>query len=1163
MFCVHRSERADHLVDILGDVLVEPLGDPMVAEIVAVPTRGVERWLSQRLSHRLGISPARADGVCANVQFPFPGVLVGRAAALASGFDPETDPWPPERSVWALLEVVDAHLDEPFLAPLAAHLRAASPAAGDGAAAGLRRFATIRHLADLYDHYGVHRPEMIRAWAAGDAAPGGPAGWQAELWRRLRRRIGVDSPAERLEAASVRLAESPDLLDLPPRLSLFGLTRLPASHLALLRAIAVNRDVHLYLLHPSGVLWAKVAGREPLPPAGIRRAEDPTVGLTANSLLRSWGRDAREMQLVLAAHGAAGGLYHPVAGEETTLLGRIQADIRADRPPPLPIGVGDEDRRPILDERDDSLRIHSCHGRSRQVEVVRDAVLHLLEADASLEPRDVIVMCPDIETFAPLVHAAFGSGDPAEGDEGAPAAEVAGTDIPALRVRLADRSLRQTNPLLAVADFLLELASSRLTASQVLDLASREPVRRRFRLDDADLSQIERWVADMGVRWGLDADHRITWGLRDLPANTWSVGLDRLLLGVTMAEEDQRLFAATLPIDDVASGLVELAGRFAELVDRLRAAVDALSGPHPVRAWRDAIASATDAMAAAAPSDTWQREQLYRLLDEVVEEAGPAGANSRNGAAAEVSSSQLDLSEVRSLLGHRLKGRPTRANFRTGDLTVCTLVPMRSVPHRVVCLLGLDDGVFPRHSARDGDDVLLQDPRVGDRDGRSEDRQLLLDAVLAATDHLVITFSGRNERTNHERPPAVPIAELLDVVDRTARGAGGGSARDAVLVRHPLQSFDPRNFTPGQLGVDAPWSFDPLNLDGARALTGPRRDRRPFLTGRLEPPVADVIQLESLVRFVQHPVKAFLRERLGVYAGNRSDEIDDSLPIELDALERWAVGDRLLAARLAGASPEAALAAELARGALPPGRLAEPALAEVCPTVDALVAAVLALSGAARPPRSMEINLRLADGRLLIGTVPGVRGATIVRCLYSKLAPKHRLAAWVQFLALSAARPELAVAAVTVGRGRKKWRGPQPIRLSAFEPLADEPDQRQRAALAHLRVVVDLYDRGMCEPLPLYCDTSAAWAQARHDGVDPMEMARGPWTSTYEIPSEDQQPEHVMVLGEVSAFDALHAQAPRPDECGPGWRESEPTRFGRLARRLWDGPLDLERWQEQ
>ncbi|HEX5266411.1 MAG TPA: exodeoxyribonuclease V subunit gamma, partial [Acidimicrobiales bacterium] len=822
------------------------------------------------------------------------------------------------------------------------------------------------HLADLYDRYAVHRPDMVRAWAEGagwqdEAHP--DRAWQAELWRRLRERIGVPSPAERFETAAARLADEPELLDLPDRLSLFGLTRLPASHLQVLEAVAVHRDVHLFLLHPSGALWDKVQEAEPRPPAHLRREDDPTKALPDNPLLRSWGRDSREMQLVLNSHGVAGGEHRAVADDDTgTLLGLIQADVRHDRMPVGPRRGGEsEDLRPVLREDDDSLRIHSCHGRARQVEVVRDAVLHLLAADGTLEPRDVIVMCPDIESFAPLVHAAFGAGQPDQDGDGG---QEAGP--PQLRVRLADRSIRQTNPLLAVAAQLLDLADGRVTASQVLDLASREPVSRRFRFDEEDLSQIERWVAGTGIRWGLDGAHRAPWALDGVEANTWRAGVDRLLLGVAMGEDGQRLFGDALPYDDVSSTGVDLAGRFTELVARLQETLDELSGRRPVGHWAKALAAGTERLAMSAPTDTWQHEQLHRLLGEVVDETRALPARP--------ASADLDLAEVRSLLAARLRGRPTRANFRTGDLTICTLVPMRSVPHRVVCLLGLDDGVFPRHTEQDGDDLLLADPRVGDRDARSEDRQLLLDALLAATEKLIITFEGRDQRTNHERPPAVPVAELLDVIDRTVCHPDPNKlARDAVLVHHPLQAFDGRNFAEGALVDGTPWSFDPVNLDGTRALKSEDRQQpRPFLTGRLPPLERPVIQLDSLIRFVEHPVKAFLRERLGLYVSDGPDRVHDALPVELDALEKWGVGDRILEARLAGADPDRAVLAERGRGLLPPGALADTVLDDVSATVEALVAAVAALPCSKGEAASLEVNLLLPDGRSLVGTVPGV-----------------------------------------------------------------------------------------------------------------------------------------------------------------------------------------------
>ena len=875
MLHIHRAERADGLIDALRALLADPLPDPFAPELVAVPTRGMERWLTQRMSDRLGARPGRADGVCANVGFPPPRAVVTAAIATAAGVDPETDPWLPERMVWPLLEVIDDALEEPWLHRLAAHL--------GGSRERARRFGAARHLADLFDGYALHRPELVRGWTAGNHD-----GWQAELWRRLRERIAEPDPAERLERACARLRAEPDIADLPPRLSVFGLTRLPTGHLHVFRALADRRDVHLFLLHPSPALWARIATAEHEPVE--RRATDPTATVPTNRVLASWAHDAREMQLVVTREEHEDH-HHPVAPAAAgTLLARIQADVRADRAPLPPPD------RPRLAPGDRSVQVHACHGRARQVEVLRDAILHLLAEDPELEPRDVIVMCPDIETFAPLIHATFGAGE-AGGEDDELEALPPELRPPDLRVRLADRSLRQTNPVLGVIARLLELADERVTASQLLDLADRAPVRRRFRFDDDDLARIAEWARAAGIRWGLDGPHRAPFKLEDLEAGTWKRGLDRVLLGVTMTEEDRRLFGAVLPLDDVESGAIDLAGRFAEFVDRVRATVTALRTAQPIAAWAEAIEAAANALTETPPYDAWQRGELERILGDVVTEA--AGAEPA-----------LELPDVRAVLADRLRGRPTRANFRTGHLTVCTLVPMRSVPHRVVCLLGLDDGAFPRKSRRDGDDLLLEDPHIGERDSRTEDRQLLLDALMAATDRLVITYTGNDERTNLARPPAVPVGELLDVVDRTVRVDGAARARDRVVVHHPLQPFDTRNFTAGELVPDKPWSFDRVALDGARALDGPRAAARPLLAGPLpgEPPA--VLEVEELVRFVDVPCVTFVRRRLGFSVGEYFDEPDDALPVELDALELWGVGERMLAARLAGVERRAAVLAE-------------------------------------------------------------------------------------------------------------------------------------------------------------------------------------------------------------------------------------------------------------
>lgn len=1145
MLYVHRSERADLLAVRLAQILGEPLDDPLTAEVVAVPTRGVERWLTQRLSHRLGCTDRGSDGVAANIDFPFPGTLVGAAMAAATGIDVRTDPWSPERAVWPLLEVVDAHLGDSFLEPLNAHLRASSPEREDGA---LTRFAAVRHLADLYDQYGVHRPELIRSWANGDYGDVLPRQrWQADLWQRLRSRIGIDSPAERLERASQRVVEDPGIVGAPGRISLFGLTRLPVSYLMVLRALAEHRDVHLLLLHPSGALWEAVSATFPAPPGGLRRVDDPTDSLPRNPLLRSWGRDAREMQLVLGAQGAFEDEYAAVPGDpDGTLLHLIQLAVRSDQPPHGLAPPGKDDRRPLLQERDRSLQVHSCHGRYRQVEVLRDAILHLLSADPTLEPRDVIVMCPDVETFAPLVQAVFAAEPPAS---------LGDSVSPEVRVRLADRSLRQTNPLLGTAAALLELAESRLTASQVLDLAGHEPVRRRFRFDDDELGILERWVIDTGTRWGLDGEHRQRWKLGFLAANTWESGLDRLLLGVAMAEHDCRLFEGTLPLDDVASTDVDLAGRFAEYVARLGDATRKLTGRKPVADWMQALKESTESLACADPHDIWQEDQLRRVLEDLAAESAISSDPDTDRPDTDRIEPRLTIPELRAVLANRLQGRPTRANFRTGDLTVCTLVPMRSVPHRVVCLLGLDDGAFPRHPERDGDDILSAEPRVGEKDARSEDRQLLLDALLAATDHLVIAYSGRDERTNRVKPPSVPVAELLDTIDQTVRPPEGHRlARDAVVVEHPLHSFDPRNFQDCTLGVNGPWSFSRVDLEGAESLVGPRRRPLSFMASRLPPWDASVISLDSLTAFVKGPVHWFLRERLGIYVNGSRDEPDDRLPIELTSLEEWGVGDRLLKAVLDGADLEGALNAERSRGLIPPGPLSESVLEAVVPAVEQLARHVRALPCFGSPPKSAEIHLRLDSGRTLIGTVAGVRDSTLVTCVYSKLGPKHRLDSWVRLLALACTSTMVDPVAVTVGRsGSIKSAG---VAVSALGLHRESGNDLMPAAVL-LDRLIDLYDRGMREPLPLYCKTSAEWA-AKYRGGDGSERhAQTAWDGD-RFDGESAEEAHMMVLGRRVPFHDVFDQLPRADESGPGWVETERSRFGRLSRRLWDDLLDHE-----
>ncbi|HEX5193140.1 MAG TPA: exodeoxyribonuclease V subunit gamma [Solirubrobacteraceae bacterium] len=1151
---VHRAPRADRLADGLARMLARPPADPFAADVVAVPTRGMERWLTQHMSAVLGASHDRRDGVCANVLFPTPHRLTTDATARACEIDPLSDPWLPERATWPLLAVVEQSLPEPWLAALASYLGADD---GDATYKRSRRLSFVAHLARLFDRYAMHRPAMIAAWREGADVDGAgeplraDAIWQPELWRRLRARIVTADPAQRREQAHERLIAEPHVAELPERIALFGLTRLPTGQLQVLRALAVHRDVHLFLLHPSPRLWQQIADTTELPPRSRSRGKDPTAHIAANRLLASWGRDAREMQLVLGAGNERADHDEGADTPPATLLGRLQRDIRDDRRAPgAPLADAKDERMPLA-AHDRSLEVHACHGRVRQVEVLRDAILHALADDEMLEPRDVIVMCPDIETFAPLIGAAFGAGEPPleDGERAEPEGERA-PGARELRVRLADRALHQTNPVLGTVAALLELVGERVTASQVLDLADRGPVRRRFRFDDEDLARIQDWVRDAGIRWGLDATHRRPYGLHSVQTGTWEAGLDRVLVGVTMAE-DTRSFRRVLPLDDVDSRAIDLSGRLSELVQRLTTALDALGRTQTLAEWADALADAADALTATADRDRWQRAELQRLLDELQAEAdGAPGADAI----------MLAPAEIASHLGERLQGRPTRANFRTGHLTVCTLEPMRSVPHRIVCLLGLDDDAFPRKAPRDGDDLLLDDPCIGERDPRSEDRQLLLDALMAAGERLIVTYTGHDERTNTRRAPAVPIGELLDTIDATARCDDDpvlpASAR--VCIAHPLQPFDPRNFAADALGRPQPWSFDADALAGAEALGLPRAERAPFLPAPLPPRVGELVELRDLVSFVEHPVRAFLRQRLGVRLGAFEDDVSDALSIELTHLERWAVGRRLLEARLRGASRREACLAEIDRGLLPPGQLGRRIIEEVEPLVDAIAESArgYAEPGASRDP--LDIRVRLQDGRLVTGTVPAAHGDVMLNAIYSRVGPKQRIASWVALVAASATHPDRALRAVTVGRGRR-----DEVCTAEAAIVAGSTAERGGLARAELERLVALYDVGMREPLPLFCRTSAAYVEAARVGLDAAAEAEREWKSDFMsrggwFSREDEEPEHLLVLGGKATFAELLGFAPGAAEEGDGWASDEPSRLGRLARRLWDGLLDHE-----
>ena len=706
----------------------------------------------------------------------------------------ETDPWQVDSLVWAVLEVLrSGHCDD-RLGPLTR------------LPPGATWFGRARRLADLFDRYAARRPELVLHWVAGRDLDGTGRllaehdRWQPHLFRLVRDRIAVPSPPERLGCLLDDVRTGTLALELPPRLAIFGVTTLPsgAPFIELLEAVAANRDLHLLLLDPSPATTSRVRtavfARARPPALSLLRSEDDSdseLRQVLHPLLGSWGRAYRERTVLLASaetHGLPAPLAlrdaeEVVAAAPETLLARLQRDLRSGRAPAGDFELARDDR---------SVQVHACHGQDRQVQVLRDAILHLLDEDPSLSEEDIVVLSPAIDQFAPLVEAGFGTSV-----EDAPGEAQQAT--PRLSYRITDRSLRESFPVLAALDSLLALMAGRFSASEVLEFVSLGVVRRRFELDDDAVRTIADWVAVANVRWGLDSPQRARWGLPEpFTANTWCEAIDRVLMGVAVSDDGIGLAPGAIAPVGVESGDIAVAGRLADLVARLAACARNMAQDRPALAWCETLSDAIDQFFDVDDGQQWQLEKLRQMVTEIGDQAVVGD---------KPATVELSLADIRRLLADRLQGAPSRSQFFRGGITVSSLTPLRWLPFRVICLLGLDEAGTSGTSGTDGDDLAAAAPLVGDREPRSEVRQALLEAVLAARDHLVITRTGHNVRTNRDVPNATVLAELRDTITATLAPKDRDAYWHRIETVQPCQAFDERCFTPGALELSASLEF--------------------------------------------------------------------------------------------------------------------------------------------------------------------------------------------------------------------------------------------------------------------------------------------------------------------------------------------------------------------
>lgn len=1028
MLQIYHSNRLEVLAEELAQVTVVPLADPLGPETVVLQNQGMARWVAQQLALRNGIS-ARLD-------FPLPASFLWRMLQAWLPAAPDAVRFDQDTLLWRVFERLPGLLDRPAFAALNRYL------VDD--ASGLKLYQLARRIADLFDQYLVFRPDLVLAWERG-----ADEHWQAELWRLLtaddvsihRARLLVE-----LETAMAR--DEPDADALPERVSLFGLSALAPVYIRMLGALADWVPVHLFFLNPCREYWSDLSDErgQARRRARAQRAgrPDPTGLLDlGNPLLAALGHAG---QVFLDQLLELGGLDHDrfVSPHGHGLLPQVQRDLLE------LVDPGAAEPR-IIAPDDPSIQLHSTHGPLREIQVLHDRLLHLFERLEGLEPRDIIVMAPDIDRYAPYVEAVFGAAD-------------GPTRLP---WSIADRRVAAERPVLDALLYLLALPDSRFEAGELLSLLEVPALGRRFGLDDAGLDAIRTWVRESGVRWGEDGAMRADLGLPDESANTWAFGLERLFLGYALPPDaDDEPYADVLPYPDLEGGEVAYLGQLAAFIETLGTWRRRLAAPRNLVDWRSTL---NELLAATfAPDD--EEETLLQVvrdsLDEAVALAATAGFDRPVA---------LDL--LRAVIRDAMDTDSGAHRFLTGRVNFCNMVPMRSIPFRVVCLIGMNGTDFPRAQRPLSFDLMARHPRRGDRSRRRDDRYLFLEAILSARDVLYLSWIGNDERDNSLKTPSVVIDELLDYLRRGYRFPEGADVAERLVLRHPLQPFSRRYFSAGDERL---FSYARTWLEAART----RAEAGGFLFYEDELPEPgddfETLEINELMRFLRNPARYFLTERLGLRLPEETQVLEDTEPFDAAGLERYRLDQTLLHGLMEGQERPSILARLRGEGSLPHGVPGELLLDE---RLDAARPFVQRLEGwLSTEADPIEVDLSLAGFRLQ-GQLGDLHTTGLVDYRFGRLGAGDRLRAWVRHLVLNVLAPQGIEPISTFVAKDLTWR---------LAPVDDAGD-----LLADL---LELRRQGLNRPLAFFPESALAWM--KHGYGSDFERA---WCGRYNpVPERDR-----------------------------------------------------------
>ncbi len=1051
MLRVYHSNRLD-VLEALMEFIVERerLDDPFEPEMILVQSTGMAQWLQMTLSQKFGIA--------ANIDFPLPASFIWDMFVRVLPEIPKESAFNKQSMSWKLMTLLPQLLEREDFTLLRHYLTDDSDKR--------KLFQLSSKAADLFDQYLVYRPDWLAQWETGHLVEGlGEAqAWQAPLWKALVEYTDeLGQPRWHRANLYQRFIETLESATtcppgLPSRVFICGISALPPVYLQALQALGKHIEIHLLFTNPCRYYWGDIKDPAYLAKLLTRQRrhsfEDRELPLfrdsenagqlfnsdgeqdVGNPLLASWGKLGRDYIYLLSDLESSQELDAFVDVTPDNLLHNIQSDIlelenRAVAGVNIEEFSRSDNKRP-LDPLDSSITFHVCHSPQREVEVLHDRLLAMLEEDPTLTPRDIIVMVADIDSYSPFIQAVFGS---------APADRY-------LPYAISDRRARQSHPVLEAFISLLSLPDSRFVSEDVLALLDVPVLAARFDITEEGLRYLRQWVNESGIRWGIDDDNVRELELPATGQHTWRFGLTRMLLGYAM-ESAQGEWQSVLPYDESSGLIAELVGHLASLLMQLNIWRRGLAQERPLEEW---LPVCRDMLNAFFLPDA-ETEAAMTLIEQQWQAIISEGLGAQYGDA-------VPLSLLRDELALRLDQERISQRFLAGPVNICTLMPMRSIPFKVVCLLGMNDGVYPRQLAPLGFDLMSQKPKRGDRSRRDDDRYLFLEALISAQQKLYISYIGRSIQDNSERFPSVLVQELIDYIGQShylpgdeALNCDESEARVKahLTCHHTRMPFDPQNYQPGNLQSYA--------REWLPAASQAGKAHSEFVQP-LPFTLPETVPLETLQRFWAHPVRAFFQMRLQVNFRTEDSEIPDTEPFILEGLSRYQINQQLLNVLVEQDDAERLFRRFRAAGDLPYGAFGEIFWETQCQEMQQLADRVIACR---QPGQSMEIDLA-CKGVQITGWLPQVQPDGLLRWRPSLLSVAQGMQLWLEHLVYCASG----------GNGESRlflrkdgeWR---------FPPLAAEQ------ALHYLSQLIEGYREGMSAPLLVLPESGGAWLKTCYD----------------------------------------------------------------------------------